>query len=370
MRVIGRTFGIVAAVLTLCPTLAWAQARSRHIFKSPGLRGLRTIGGRFADESTGLGGLRLYSPGGGNLLRSSLSRGIGSYSLSRGSGGGAGGGRLGASTLTGQRYGTVGLDLRSLVGDGIDAYAGTQPPTDVLGNLDKYLVAMSETLQAAQAKGEAIKSFVPDEPSLYQSYMLKADTAFRKGQYAEASGHLRVAMALVRDGPELNLNVVLANLALGEYHSAVFHLQKALTVFPELPLLKMSLSDFYGKPEDFDRHRTGLADQLKRIHRSQEEWLLLAAYVQYFSGQEDQAVVTLRQTFRKARSRGDEATIEAASIFWDGMAAAGRVTGKLDPAGSTSSPRPAAPSPRAPSAAPGMPGPTKPGKEAPWPGGQ
>jgi len=343
VRRAGKAIWFVAGAVFLCPSVTWAQARTRYEFTSPGLRGLSNVGGRFALESTGLGSLRRSSAGGGgDLLRRSLS--APSYTLRRSTGGTGGGIATtplpSAGTLTGMRYGTGGSSARSLA----DLTGVPQRPNlalDAIGNLDAYLVALGHTLETAREKGEAITSFVPAESSRYRDLMLAADKAFRQGKYYQAGDELEVAMALASDAPELHLDLVMTNVASGRYYSAVFHLRKALTVFPELPLVKMDLRDFYGKaaaeegkpapPSDFQEHRKALARQIERSGTRGESWLLLAAYMDYFSGSEERVPATLRKAYLKARTHGDKATIKAVSIFWDGMAAAGKVTGKLDP---------------------------------------
>ena len=338
MRSVVGTIWLVVAVVALGPSWASARARSRYVFGNPQLRGLRRVGGTFSDYSTGLGDLRMRSRGpGGSLLRSGIGR-AGSYSLSRGASRpqATRGGVSGSSSMAGQRYGTVGLDLHSLARPRADLGMGRSLSPDSVGGIGVYLGAMGHMVQDARTSGEQIKSFVPAETSMYQAAMLKADKAFRGGMYLEANDHLSVAMALARDAPELNLSLVLTNLAMRNYHSAVFHLKKALTVFPELPLVKMDLRDFYGKTEDgnvrdFQKHRAGLLELQRGFNRDTVEWMLLTAYIHYFSGSPEKAAPMLRRMFGKARTIGNEELIEVASVFWDGMVAAGKVTGSLDP---------------------------------------
>lgn len=342
MRLISKAIWVAAGAVFLCPSVTWAQARSRYQFNTPTLHGLRTVGGRFATDTAGLGGLVQSSPGGGgDLLRSSLQVPSGGYSplSSSAASGLMTTGLPDAGTLTGMSYGAVSTRAESLAD--LSSLGRVNLNIDAFGNLDAYLVALGHTLETSRSSGETITSFVPVESSRYRDFMLEADKAFREGKYIQANDQLAVAMALSRDAPELNLNLVLSNLSLGRYHSAVFHLQKALTVFPELPLVKMDLRAFYGKKADeqgqggrtadFDQHRDDLLTELEQSGPDEKSWLLLAAYLDYFSGSEGKVPATLRKAYLKARTRDDQATIKAVSIFWDGMFAAGKVAGKVDP---------------------------------------
>ncbi|KKM80119.1 hypothetical protein LCGC14_1343050, partial [marine sediment metagenome] len=173
--------------------------------------------------------------------------------------------------------------------------------------------------------------FVPAEPSIYRDHMHEGDRQFRRGMYVEALGAYEVALAIFRRGPEIHLSLAQVNLALGNYYTGCHHIQEALKYFPELPLANISLADFYGQKKDLQVHREKLLKRLADVEVTGHEWLLVA-YVHYYSGNKLQAAIALRRAFVLARRYKNEALIEAASIFWDGMVAAGKVTGHLDPA--------------------------------------
>ena len=335
MSVATKTLLMAWAAVMAFPTGVWAQARSRYVWNNPTLRGLRTLGGRFRTDSYGLGNLRRYSgPAGGNVLSGSIS----AFQLRRPGGAAASSTGLGAlptlKPFTERRYGTFDLNLRDLAGSDFRA------APDWSKALTGYFSLVEPSSELAARKDKPISSFVPSEPSTYQKYMLAGDKAFRAGKYDEARDQFELALVYARESPEAHLSMTHAALALGGYHVAAEHLREALRFFPELALVKMRIRDFYGQKrrKDFDRHRQALLDELARSAANQDGWLL-AAYVEYFDNRVEQAASALQQAFLKARNNQDKRTIKAARIFWDSMAAAGKVTGSVDP--TTPAPPPA-----------------------------
>ncbi len=333
MPMIRKTLLVASAVLTVLPAGAWAQARSRYIWHNPRIRDLRTLGGLFGTDSSGLGRMRRYSgPAGSNVLSSSVS----AFQLRRLSSPGPSGSSAGSGLrpLRGQHYGTIELNLRGLAGSDLQGAAPDWSKT-----LTGYFQTAGYASELAARKDKPVSSFVPTEPSTYQKYMLAGDRAFRAGKYGEARDQFELALVYARELPEARLSMVHAEFALGGYHLAAEHLRMTLRYFPELALVNMRIRDFYGpeKVKDFDRHHEALLHELERSAANQDGWLL-AAYVEYFDGKAEQAASALQQAFLKAQNDKDERTVKAAKIFWDSMAVAGKVTGSVDPTAPAPSP--------------------------------
>ncbi|KKL45366.1 hypothetical protein LCGC14_2356400 [marine sediment metagenome] len=78
------TLAALTAVALLYPASVLGQARSRYEWGVPALRGLNTVGGRFAEETYGLTSLRGSSsaPSSSSILGSSIGQAA-SFNLSR-----------------------------------------------------------------------------------------------------------------------------------------------------------------------------------------------------------------------------------------------------------------------------------------------
>jgi hypothetical protein len=338
-----RRWMLVAAALGAWPVALQAQGRNVLVGPvQPSLRGLSTVGGDLTRYSYGLGGLQRSDYGGGGLLRSSIYSG-GGYSLSRtlAPAGMSAGGLSPLGTVRGQDYGSGGLNLRGLAEamaspgvrrplEGVPAtvnpLAGSLPEqnpaegmtAEAMASLGPYLSAMGFAGELTGHLDKPVTSLVPSEASLFQANMQRGDTAFRSGQYEDALGDFRVAAIIARRAPEGHLAMVHALFACGQYYTAARDLRDALKYLPELPLVHLQ-KRVESPPADADLQ-------------------LLWAYVRYFDGDEAAAAEALRKAAGAAK---DPAVQEAIQTFWDGMAAAGKVSGGLgttQPAGPTSLP--------------------------------
>ena len=331
MRIASTKLWMLLLVPAMCPADSWAQARTRYRWQDPSLRSLSIIGGSFGQESYGLGGLTSSAAApGGSILWSNLSRNP-NFNLRRSSVAPAvpSVGARAFSSPTGQQYGTPSIKLRDLANvlgpSAPSAGAEAIPP----GGLDAYLQAMGRGSELSTEDNEPVRSFVPSEPSLYQNQMEEGDRRFRQGEYVDAVGSFNIAAGLARHFPEVSLSLVHANFALGRFHTAAFHLRETLSYFPELPLVRIDIRDFYGKAraEDFDKHREALEKSL--ADASGDLWLLMA-YLRYFDGQEEEAVAALREAFQRSQRGKDKALEEAVRMYWKGLSAAGKVSGPVD----------------------------------------
>jgi hypothetical protein len=330
MRFASNKVWVFVSALALCPALSQGQSRTRYRWQDPQLRGIRTIGGSFGLESYGLGGLR--APSAGGVLESSLRRST-NFKLTRGAPSGLAPSPAARtfSRATGQQYGTPGLKLRGLA----DVVDGTGPSFGEEGTpssgLEAYLQAMGRGSELRVEDSQPIKSFVPGEPSLYQKYMAEGDRRFRQGEYLRAEGQFEIALAFLRRIPEANLSLVHSKFARGRYGAGAYHLRQALTYFPELPLARISVRDFYGQDRkgDFDKHVEALEKRLAERGVGADHRLLMA-YFYYFDGHEAEAIDALRKAAALSRRDKDESVQEAVKIFWDGLLAAGKVSAPLE----------------------------------------
>ena len=319
------------AVLLLAPSGLWAQARSRYVWNNLSLQGLRTIGGDFGLYASGLGGLgRTGRYGGGTVLRSSM-RSPGGYRLSRsGAGGGRGvfGGFSRSTSLSQRVYSNTPLGKLTVP---LNAQVAPTGPMKIrpesLLSLRSYLAAMGHTSALKEQSDKPITSLVPEDKSVYQEHMQRGDANFRKGKFSQALGNFNVAVAIARYAPEAHLCVTHAAVATNKYYKAAYHLCKALEYFPELPLVRMSIRGFYSDSLTYVKHVEALRKRAESPRADAGVWLLLA-YYRYFDGKEVEAAAALRKAFRLS---GDEDMTEAVRTFWDGMVAAGKVSGALEP---------------------------------------
>jgi len=342
-------FFCLGAVATGCLAgTALAQARSRYQWNRPGLSGIRTIGGDFGTYSAGLGGLTRGGSSGSSLLRSSITGG-GDFALRRSSGVGSGAvtgtsGLPGTGFLAGQSYklprlelnmsgtgtpsaggGGMGLGLPNLTAGGV----GLAAP---VASFDSYLQAMGHVSALTSEEDKPITSFIPEEPSEYRDQVKRGEDAFRDQRYGEAESAFGLGLTYARYSPECHLSNVHVKFALGKYHTAAYHLRQALTYFPELPLAKLRVRGFYATPEAFVGHVEKLRQAIERTPYAAHHWLVLA-YFRYFDDAESEAAEALRRAFELSRQVKDEPTTKAAQRFWDGMVAAGKVSGSLAPTG-------------------------------------
>jgi len=341
---------------------AQGQARSRYRWQTPREPGrIRTVGGDLGIYG-GASGLRRVTPTGtGDLLRSSIAGasglrrvtptgtgdllrsrigGVASYDITRRGtvpiSPGAAGGRVsltGLSAPTGASYKPITVKV-SIPGAGAArpsawAWSGAMPALS-----SAAITGVGDTLKPGETK--PITSLVPAEQGFYRQRMERGDNAFRSGHYAEALSWFKIAASVVRHCPECHLSRAHALFAVGEYHQASYHLQKALEYFPELPLVRLEIRKFYGDKlqGDFDKHVRALQEEVDGPAVTADEPLVLA-YVRYFSGETDQAVAALGRAHAVSLRRKDEASQEAVEIFWDAMVVAGKIPG---PAGPTSRP--------------------------------
>jgi hypothetical protein len=375
----------VALVLWAAAAEAPAQSR-RELSLTPapmvGQLGKNSALSSFTYHSFGLGGLdSTYSGPGTHVLRSSIYE-AGAYSLRRGNLGytpsagdvlwsgspgslsvprsGLGVGRYdvgggaasplteipvappavgtavprGASPLAGGG-GTAGLGGAEASGPGIGSALAKQDET-AFGAARAYLWALEQaatSLLSEQRK--PITSLVPKPASVYRDNMLKGDSAFRANNYRYAYSYFQIAADIGGNDPESLICLTHAQFALSHYSyaKAAYFLELALKSMPELPLASLRPMGFYGDRDKYAQHVFALEEQTRSDPYDGEAQLLLA-YFRWFSEVRDvpAASKALSQAMAAALRKRDTYLLEAVRTFWDGMVAAGKATGTLEPA--------------------------------------
>ena len=118
--------------------------------------------------------------------------------------------------------------------------------------------------------------------------------AFRRGNYGLAEVEYREAMNRGCTDARSRLGLALAEFALGRYEEASRVVQSDLIASPSLNRSSLSVRSAYRRQTDFDAHLRGLsqalADQPDNL-----DYLLLAGFMQYFSGDKSGGLVNLER---------------------------------------------------------------------------
>jgi hypothetical protein len=274
----------------------------------------------------------------------------------------------------GRPYRTEGTDAGPLGdssdGSGLGRALAAQDDT-AFGAARAYvqaLAAASTSLLKDQTK--PITTLVPTPTGLYRDYMAKGDRAFRTSNFQEAYSNFEIANDLGGNDPESYICLTHTQFALSKhsYAKASYLLQQALKYMPELALANLRPRGFYGSLNTYAQHLVALEEHVEKYPRDGEA-LLILAYFRWFGEAQDVPATqkALSEALASALAGQDTRLTEAVETFWAGMAAAGKVSGKLAPAaepdpaarparaGGTAAKSPAAgdgPSPKKPPAKP------------------
>lgn len=315
------TLAVLVLLLAWPAGRACAQGRSAFTLKQPGASPVYgRVGGNLSDYSWGLGGLRRGGDAGG-LLQSSISS-TPNFSVRRSrEEGSSAGPQLSGGSLLGNSPGVTGYSSLPNLGE---MAPGARMAITPIVDLRAYQAAMEGGGELA-ADDKPITSWVPSEPSLYQTHMKRGEEAFRQGRWLEAVGSFEVAADLARYAPEPHLALLHAHFASGNYYSAAYQLRDGLKYFPQLPLARLQVRRFYGETRDFVGHVERLQERTRSMTVTADLWLVLA-YFRYFDEAQADAIQALRECLALNPS---PASLEAIQIFWDGMVAAGKAEGDL-----------------------------------------
>ncbi len=342
-RVRKLVFVLVGTTFALGTTDGYAQSRARRRLGTVGYHegvGVSSVSQTFAPYSYGIGSLKSPRPGaGGNVLSSSIGRG-GSFSIrSAGSahGSGTAGSLVGAAPTGGRLYNPGGnLIHTTIIGGGGLSQALLSMDSSAIGAASAYLSTIGTGSEGTLAgRDRPITSLVPTEPSRYRDFMEGGEKAFKAGEFQQAYLEFQLANLIGHDDPESFLSMAQAAFgrSLFAYTEAAFYLRRALTVLPELALVPLQPKAFYGDSSDaadrYAEHQMRLSAHLQTAPTDTDGQLMLA-YYRWFEGDVSTAREALNRAMRAGRNMKDEKIVEAVSVFWDGMVASGKVSGKLE----------------------------------------
>lgn len=183
-------------------------------------------------------------------------------------------------------------------------------------------------------KGEPITSLVPAEPSVYRTYIIRGDRAFRQSNYREAYANFQIANDLGDHDAESYVCLLHAQFALSSvsYAQACYFLEQALRHMPELPLANLRPRGFYDSPSKYAQQLVALQEHTEK-YPSDHEAMLLLAYFRWFEQERDVAGTRnlLGRALAAGQEKRDPLVIEAVETFWRGVVATGAVSGELVP---------------------------------------
>jgi len=338
-----RIFAVLICMTLMAPRLS-AQVRGGVYVAQPGnMYGAGSSSSynvsTFISSSYGLGSFQGGGGGGGSdILRSSI----------------YGGGALGGSR-TGSAGGlTSGLSNMIASPSLFTSRGGGSP---VVGTVESGGGGLKSALQASAERGsfylkalgvfdedlkhqdKPITSFVPDEPSMYQSYMQRGETSFRDGDYRGAADQFILANRIgTRDWTSL-LSLAHCYFALQSFHTSAHYLRQAVKYFPEMPLVSIEPREFFGNQTRYADSIIKL-EQFAQEDREDSDGLLLLAYFRWFDNNPAAAKAALSQVLASAARTAplpeDTPSVETARIFWKAMARSGKVSGSLEDAANPS----------------------------------
>jgi len=344
-------FGAAAVLATV--GLLFAQVRHEVGISAPA--NPRSVGSSgysrsFTAHSYGIGALSGYSSTpGSNLLRSSLSR---SPITVRpvGGGGGAPGPMRPLTALPGGATGfafqpvaprlvdpgqmlpsgapqTPGVGL----GEGPTLPGAPRQVSGMMGLGEAYLGLVAQEAGVLESQSGPVRSLAPTgEAGLYGRYLTAGEQAMQRKDYNRAAEQFELAYDLDRRSPESLLSLAHARLALAQssYRRPAWYLQQALRYLPELPLAQLDLRGLFPAPDELHVEvLPRLTEHLSLIPEDSYAYLLLA-YILWF---DDNALAAQDALALARRGTQNEEMVEAIDAFWDGMKAAGKVTGELEP---------------------------------------
>jgi hypothetical protein len=179
---------------------------------------------------------------------------------------------------------------------------------------------------------EAITTLVPEQESVYRTYMLRGDKAFRQSNYREAYANFQIASDLGNRDPESLICLLHAEFALStvNYAKPCYYLEQSLRYMPELPLTNLRPRGFYESQAKYAQQLQDLQDHVAKNADDHEATLILV-YFRWFEQQRnvDEIKNLLSAALAAAEQKKDPLIIEAIETFWRGMVASGAASGQL-----------------------------------------
>jgi hypothetical protein len=166
-----------------------------------------------------------------------------------------------------------------------------------------------------------------DPTSTAIEYLDQGAALFREGRYLEALQEFRLAVLADLDFAVPKFAYAQTLFALGLYGHAATAIRSGMNLLPEWLDMGGDLRLMYGEEQDFEVQRTALMVHLQ-IDSSDEDALLLLAYVSYFSGD----LYLAEKAAEKLLSSNDGETAHLAELF---LASVGKIKQNLIDNGKT-----------------------------------
>jgi len=328
----------LAGVVVFAESHLLGQIRSSTQSRSVGLiegLGRGAASRTFRAYSFGVGNLSAPPPGAGSgVLRSSIGT-PGSLAIRRSRARGLTSGAMAKGIPSHNLSRAYATKLRPKVkgpsGPGF-TYALGPSQNRILGTAGAYMDTFKPQTQGALSGGQTeITSLVPNDGSVYSSYLEAGEQAFHEGNFDEAHRQFKLANLIVGKDPESLLSQThsaVAKSTLG-YSEAALYLRRALKYFPELPLAPLNPRAFYGNsPSAADRYRQCLANLEDYVAQfsSDVNARLVLAYFRWFDGQENNAAMLLHESRQIAEMNKDTNSLEAIDIFLDAAESTEKLT--------------------------------------------
>jgi len=218
------------------------------------------------------------------------------------------------------------------LGSALAAQANSPTPFALARGFVQALERSSASL--LRDRTEPITTLVPERESVYRTYMLRGDRAFRQGNYREAFSNFQIANDLGNRDAESMICLFHAEFALSSvsYAKACYYLEQTLRRMPELALTNIRPRGFYESQSKYAQQLLALQDHIAKAPDDGEAMLTLA-YFQWFEAQRDVNSVKklLSRALAAAEDKKDPLVIEAVDTFWRGIVASGAASGQLEP---------------------------------------
>ena len=151
----------------------------------------------------------------------------------------------------------------------------------------KELLEQEEQTQDEVELPDTIKSFASAGKDMFNVYMNQAEQFMKDGMFYKAADAYALASAYQNMNPLPYMGRSIALFAAGEYMSSSYYLNMSLRIFEELALFKVSIKDFIGNEDVYNKRLSELGEI--QIQSGSPEMRFLMAYIYYVDGQPDKA---------------------------------------------------------------------------------
>jgi Tfp pilus assembly protein PilF len=184
--------------------------------------------------------------------------------------------------------------------------------------------------QGPSITAEPLTSLAPQTPGAYRSAMLRGESQFRNGNYAEAANSFETARQLSNDAPESLLALAHVYFAKADASpdQAADYLAKALRQFPDLPLVRVRPKDFFGNTDNYAKAFARVESFVKDNPKDAAA-LLLLGYLQWRTGLVDEALNSLDAAMACSVQSSTAPSIkdltDAITVMLDGISRSGQI---------------------------------------------